>query len=103
MKRTTQRMLGFQTSCLRTFVVIFSFAFATTVGSAQESKPTGEAVKSAATPVDSAKPAPAKPVADSKMPEIVGTWSRAESGTFSKLTIWPVENREFVFFVEGED
>ena len=37
------------------------------------------------------------------IPEIVGTWSRAESGTFSKLTIWPVENREFLFFVEGAD
>ncbi len=34
---------------------------------------------------------------------LVGTWNRAESGTFSKLTIWPVENRESLVFVDGED
>ncbi len=41
--------------------------------------------------------------AEFKIPEIVGTWTRAESGTFSKLTIWPVENRESLIFVEGAD
>lgn len=40
---------------------------------------------------------------ENRIPEIVGTWTRAESGTFSNLTIWPVENREFLFFVEGAD
>ena len=44
-----------------------------------------------------------KDEASSKIAEIVGTWSRAESGTFSKFTIWPVENHVLWFFVEGAD
>ena len=70
--------------------------------SAQESNPVGEATKPAEGKSEPIA-APPLPAAETKMPEIVGTWSRAESGTFSKLAIWPVENREFLFFVEGAD
>lgn len=37
---------------------------------------------------------------NAQMPDITGTWSRAKDGTFSKLKVWPVRNRETMFFVE---
>jgi S1-C subfamily serine protease len=52
---------------------------------------------------DEAVAAPPLPAAEAKIPDIIGTWSRAESGTFSKLTIWPVENHVLRVFVEGAD
>lgn len=75
MKLTTQRILDLQTSCLRAFVVILGFVVASTIVSAQESKPVGETTKPAAIPADPAKPTTTKPVADSKMPDISGKWT----------------------------
>ncbi|MBC8117289.1 MAG: pilus assembly protein N-terminal domain-containing protein [Candidatus Saccharimonas sp.] len=80
MKLTTHRMLGWQTSCLRAFVVIFGFALALTIVDAQESKPVGEAAKPAGRTVNTTKPSPARPAADPKMPDISGAWRMGEFG-----------------------
>ena len=37
---------------------------------------------------------------DSKVKAITGAWSRAEGGTFAKHTVWSVQNRDTMFFVE---
>ena len=80
-------MLGLQTSCLRAFVVILGFALVQTNVPAQEPSPFGEnekPLKSLAVP---AKPAPAAPVADSKMPDISGMWYMVKNGNPSEAMI----------------
>ena len=70
--------------------------------SAQD-EPASAGTAPAETLVAEASPAPVIPVADPKMPDIVGTWTGAEGGAFPKLTIWPVENRDGWFFVEAAE
>lgn len=72
MKLTSQPMSSLQTLCLGTFVVVLGFALA--IVSAQESQPDGQSPKANTATPDPVVPVPAGPVADSKMPDISGTW-----------------------------
>ena len=102
MKLTTQRILGWQTSCLRAFVVIFGFALALTIVYAQENKPVGEAAKSAEAPTAPETPTPAKPVAvASKMPDISGTWRNRKDPQSAGIVIRRVEDGTGDFRFEG--
>lgn len=99
MKLTTLGMLGLQTSCLRAFVVILGFALVQTNVPAQEPSPVGENEKPLKSPAVPAKPAAAAPVANSKMPDISGTWSTG-MGKSTEVAIRRVKDDTADFVIE---
>lgn len=102
MKLTAHRMLGWQTSCLRGFLVILGFVLVLAIVSAQE-KPSGEAdAKPAAKLATPAKTPPDKAVANSKMPDISGKWRFTKEGSKTEVEMRRVEDGSADFAFGGD-
>lgn len=93
-------MFGWKASCQRAFVVILSFALATTVGLAQENKPVDGAAKFGDAPAKMAKPTTTKPVANFETPDISGRWRMGKSLHFEEALIRRAEKGTTEFVIE---
>lgn len=102
MKLTTHRMLGWQTSCLRGFVVILGFVLVLAIVSAQETPSGEEEAKPAAKPATPAKTPPDKAVANSKMPDISGKWRFTKEGSKTEVEMRRVEDGSADFAFGGD-
>jgi hypothetical protein len=92
MKLTPHPRFNMQTWCSRICVVIFGFAFALAIVSAQESKPDVSSTNSGATKPDAVNQKPATPKPETKMPDISGTWRNPKDLNSGNIEIHRVDD-----------